>query len=119
MPYQGESLRGYAYDVHKRDGFRCVYCGLDGTESFSNWLTLTRDHLLPKGHQKRNEQAFIVTACSFCNTADNHYLEREIKAGHNFDEPSREKLIDRRKQTVLKVREDFKTFWKENVAKHV
>jgi hypothetical protein len=44
-----DALRGYAYPIHCRDGFRCRYCGLDGTKSFASWLSLHWDHLLPKG----------------------------------------------------------------------
>lgn len=31
MPGFTDALRGYAFAVHKRDGFKCRYCGLDGT----------------------------------------------------------------------------------------
>ena len=67
MPNFNDALRGYAFIIHMRDGFRCAYCGLDGTESFVNWLTLTQDHLLPKGHRERENKEYIVTACHFCN----------------------------------------------------
>lgn len=39
------ALSGYAYAIHKRDGFRCVYCGLDGSE-WPAWFFLSVDHLL-------------------------------------------------------------------------
>jgi hypothetical protein len=35
MPGFDDALRGYAYPIHKRDGFRCRYCGLNGTQSFA------------------------------------------------------------------------------------
>ena len=30
MPGFDDALRGNAFPVHQRDGFRCRYCGLDG-----------------------------------------------------------------------------------------
>ncbi|HUZ00745.1 MAG TPA: hypothetical protein VMU89_10365 [Thermomicrobiaceae bacterium] len=35
-----DALRGYAYDVLKRDGFRCRYFGWDGS-LWSNWLFMS------------------------------------------------------------------------------
>ena len=69
-----DSLRGYAFSIHERDNFKCRYCGLDGSESFDNWLSLSWDHLLPKLHPNRDNHEYIVTACMFCNTADNQYF---------------------------------------------
>ena len=50
----GDALRGYAFPVHRRDNFCCRYCGLDGRAAFANWLSLSWDHLLPKGHPDRD-----------------------------------------------------------------
>ncbi len=118
MAFEGESLRGYSYETHKRDSFVCSYCGLDGKESFEKWLTLTQDHLLPPRDPRRNDREYICTACSFCNTADNHYFERELKNGHTFDGLSRQQLIERRKAAVLAVREKFRDFWIHKVSVH-
>jgi hypothetical protein len=41
MPGFDDALRSYAYPVHKRDGLRCRYCGLDATKSFASWLSLS------------------------------------------------------------------------------
>lgn len=74
MPGFTDALRGYAFAVHQRDGFCCRYCHeIDGTRSFAEWLSLSWDHLLPKGHLHRDDPDYIVTACMFCNTADNRY----------------------------------------------
>jgi hypothetical protein len=62
-----DSLRGYAFKVHQKDAFNCRYCGLDGKQSFANCLSLSLDHLLPKGHINRNNPDYTVTACLFCN----------------------------------------------------
>ncbi len=80
MPGFTDALRGYAFAVQKRDGFKCRYCGLDGTQSFGNWLSLSWDHLLPKGYSDRDNPDYIVTACMFCNTADKRYFDQAEKA---------------------------------------
>lgn len=110
-----DSLRGYAFPVHQRDGFRCCYCGLDGTASFSNWLSLSWDHLLPKGHPSRDDPEYIVTACMFCNTAENRYDLAE-RRGVTFTGLTREALVAQRKPYVEATRESYRAFWDEHVA---
>lgn len=116
MPGFTDSLRGYAFEVHKRDGFRCRYCGLDGRESFANWLSLSWDHLLPKGSANRDSLDFIVTACMFCNTADNRYFDNALKRGLQFDGLSPDELVAQRAPYVVKTREGYHAFWAERVA---
>lgn len=111
------SLQDYGHKVHIQHNFVCQYCGLDGKKSFENWLTLTVDHLLPKGHPKRNDIEFMVTACSFCNVADNHYFEREENQDIRTQDLSRTELIKRRKEVIHKVRQEHKEFWDKNVRK--
>lgn len=111
-----DSLRGYSYAIHMRDGFRCVYCGMDGHESLSHWLTLSSDHLLPTGHPQRENPKFIATACQFCNTAANRYFDMAMREGLTFDGKSRVELIAQRRPYVMKTRQDYKQFWQEKVA---
>ncbi len=66
-----DALRGYAFRVLRRDGFTCRYCGLDGRVALSNCVRLSWDHLLPHGHPERDDEAFIVAACRFCNETHN------------------------------------------------
>jgi hypothetical protein len=110
-----DSLRGYAFEVHKRDTFRCRYCGLDGTQSFSNWLSLSEDHLLPKGHRDRDKKDFIVTACLFCNAADNWYFKHAAKRGLRLDGLSPDELVLQRLPFVLKIRKEYEAFWQQRV----
>lgn len=110
-----DALRGYAYRVLERDRFRCRYCGLDGRESFRNWLALSWDHLLPKGYPKRDDEDYIVAACSFCNTADNRYLEKAEAAGFDFDDRTPDELVGLRRKAVQKTRDAYFGFWKTNV----
>jgi 5-methylcytosine-specific restriction endonuclease McrA len=115
MPSFGDALRGYAFPVHNRDQFRCRYCGLDGTASFANWLSLSWDHLLPKGYPDRDQLDYIVTACMFCNTADNRYFDLAMRRGLRFDGLSPDELVAQRLPYVQATRESYRGFWEENV----
>lgn len=112
-----DALRGYAFQVHKRDDFKCRYCGADGTKSFGTWLTLAWDHLLPKGHHNRNNPDYIVTACNFCNTADNRYFEQAEKRGLRLDGLTPDELIAQRLPYVLKTRQSYQEFWENHVRR--
>ena len=116
MPGFTDALRGYAFTVHQRDNFRCRYCGLDGRESFANWLALSLDHLLPKGHVNRDNPDYTVTACMFCNTADNRYFDRAMKRGLRFDGLSPAELIAQRLPYVEATRKSYREFWDSNVC---
>ncbi len=111
-----DALRGYAFGVHKRDNFRCRYCGIDGTKSFDTWLTLSWDHLLPKEHPNRDNPDFIVTACNFCNTADNRYFEQAKKRGLEFDGMTADELVAQRLPYVMKTRQSYREFWEKSVV---
>lgn len=112
-----DSLRGYGYPIHARDGFRCRYCGIDGS-GWPNWLFLSVDHLLPKGHPKRNDPDFIVTACTFCNCADNWFFQKAEARRLKFDDMTPDQLINQRKPFVEAVREQYRRFWSERVEKN-
>lgn len=115
MPAYDDSLRGYAYAVHQRDGFRCRYCGLDGTASFAAWLSLSCDHLLPKGAPNRDNPEYMVTACMFCNTADNRYFDQAIARGLTFEGKSPDELVAQRLPYVERTRRSYQEFWLEHV----
>jgi Fe-S oxidoreductase len=111
-----DALRGYAFDVHQRDGFKCRYCGLDGTASFENWSSLSWDHLLPKDHPKRDDPEYIVTACKFCNTADNRYFDYLEARGLTIDNMTPAQLMNQRQPFVLKTRSNYTEFWNAQVS---
>jgi hypothetical protein len=110
-----DSLRGYASPTHQRDHFICRYCGADGTKCFATWLTLSWDHLLPKGHPQRNNRKYIVTACNFCNTADNRYFDLAVRRGVTFDGLTPDQLVAQRLPYVQATRQNYQTFWEANV----
>ncbi len=102
-----DALRGYAYPTHKRDGFRCVYCGWDGTD-WPAWLFLSWDHLLPRGHQLRDNSDYIVTACRFCNEACNR--TRFDVLGEKPEE-----IIAIKKKAIMRVRNEYEQFYRQEV----
>ena len=109
-----DSLRGYGFPIHQRDGFRCQYCGLDGSR-WPHWLSLSVDHLLPKEHSDRKKAEFIVTACMFCNTADNQFFRKAEERGLKFDDMTPEDLIEQRRPYVEETRRAYRTFWETKV----
>lgn len=113
-----DSLRGYAFDVMERDGFTCVFCGIDGKTSFATWLSMSWDHLLPKGHALRDDPAYIVCACNFCNVADNRYFCQLEKRGLSLEGLTPAQLIGQRLIWVQRTRDSYHDFWLEKVALH-
>ena len=110
-----DSLRGYGYTIHKRDRFTCRYCGADGSKSFETWLTLSIVHLLPKGHPQRDDPAYIVTACQFCNTADNRYFDQIAARGLSLDGLTPDELVAQRWRYVQDIRRSYRAFWEADV----
>jgi 5-methylcytosine-specific restriction endonuclease McrA len=102
-----DALRGYAHDVLRRDNFVCRYCGLDG-KIWPNWLHLSWDHLLPVGHALRDDPAYIVAACRFCNEAHN-------RRTWDVDGRTPDELVTQKRPLVLEKREEYKDFWRRNV----
>jgi hypothetical protein len=115
VPGFTDALRGYVFPVHKRDNFMCRYCGLDGTQSFAHWLSLSWDHLLPQGYPNRDNLDYIVTACMFCNTADNRYFDHAEQRGLRFDGLTPDELVTRRLHYVEKTRRSYQEFWEKYV----
>ena len=111
----GDALRGYAYAILKRDGFKCRYCGADGAKSFQAWLTFSWDHLLPKGHANRDNPDFIVAACNFCNWADNRYFDKASARGLVLDEKTPDELVAQRLPYVMATRQSYREFWLASV----
>ena len=108
MPKFDDALRGYAFAVMKRDGFTCSYCEFDGTK-WPNWLFLSWDHLLPPGHERRDDPDFIVTACRMCNEFHN-------RTAFEVDGKTRPELVAQKRPMVLARREEYRKFWQNHVG---
>lgn len=102
-----DALRGYAFDILKRDGFRCRYCGWDGSQ-WPNWLYLSVDHLLPPGHPQRENLDYKVAACRFCNEAYNRTV-------YNVEGKTPEQLVEQKKPRILEKRAEYKSFFDQKV----
>ena len=90
-----DSRRDYGYKTHKRDGFRCQYCGFDGT-SFDGWQQLSVDRILPGNQGGKYEPDNTITACNACNS---------ITSRMTFEPgQSREEIIERKKRHVAERR---------------
>lgn len=50
------------FEIFKRDGFRCVYCGATPVQA-----PLHVDHVVPVAEGGGNDPANLVTACDSCN----------------------------------------------------
>ncbi|OGO37272.1 MAG: hypothetical protein A2W35_00330 [Chloroflexi bacterium RBG_16_57_11] len=107
MPKYTDALRGYAHPILKRDGYKCRYCGLDGT-LWPNWLFLSWDHLLPVGHPQRENPDFIVAACRFCNEAHNRKV-------YEVEGMTPEQLVEQKKPFVLAKRAEYRQFYDREV----
>ena len=102
-----DALRGYAHPMLSRDGFRCRYCGFDGSQ-WPNWLFMSWDHLLPPTHPQRDDPAYIVAACRFCNEAANRTLWQ-------VEGKTPEELVTQKQPVVLARRAEYEEFWEQEV----
>lgn len=50
------------FEVFKRDGFKCQYCGRSAPE-----VTLEVDHIVPVAEGGKNEMLNLITSCRACN----------------------------------------------------
>lgn len=70
--------------VFARDGYRCVYCGAEGTAD-----TLSVDHVQPRVRGGDHSAGNVVTACGPCNARKGHrrhvdFLADEPEAWRHF-----------------------------------
>lgn len=58
---------GKHYAVHSRDQWICQLCGKDMLASLDAMMSITVDHVMPKGSGGGDNQGNLVTACAHCN----------------------------------------------------
>lgn len=78
-------------------------------------MSLSWDHLLPKGNTSRDNIDYIVTSCLFCNTADNRYFDLAEKRGLRLDGLTPDELVAQRLSYVEATRRSYRDFWTANV----
>ncbi len=54
--------KGMRFDVFRRDGYKCRYCGRDSTA-----VILEVDHIIPVAEGGTNDEANLITSCFDCN----------------------------------------------------
>ena len=56
-------------EVYERCGFKCAYCGIDGSRDFETWFTanFSVDHIKPESRGGTNAPENLVLACHSCN----------------------------------------------------
>ncbi|WP_460454801.1 HNH endonuclease [Arenimonas aestuarii] len=97
----GKNLR---FEVFKRDGFRCQYCGASAPD-----VLLVVDHIHPVAGGGKNDILNLITACEPCNAGKG---KREL-GDHTVLEKQRDQLqelSDRREQLEMMIQ------WKEGLC---
>lgn len=91
--------------ILERDGYRCRYCGLDGTASFENALVMSVDFVVPRARKGKKDPNNLVACCWACNTIKGKQVYRD------FDDA---------KTQVLARREELRKAWQARsaAAKH-
>jgi 5-methylcytosine-specific restriction endonuclease McrA len=62
------------WEVRKRDGCTCQYCGLSGLGNFDIWINLTIDHIIPSCSGGDDTEENKAVACGECNTLKGNYV---------------------------------------------
>ncbi len=81
---RGHMTRQDAMKVFRRDHFTCQYCGLDGMNSFANWLVLTIDHIHPRAHGGPRKMDNWITACRPCNLMKGTRVFSSVEAAKKY-----------------------------------
>ena len=58
----------WKHKIFERDGYKCIYCGWDGTRDLRAYMLLEPDHFVPKDKGGSIEADNVVTSCHICNT---------------------------------------------------
>jgi len=96
-------MRPLDEDVFEKDGFRCVYCGFDGS-SFDTWAFLQVDHFKPKSRSGTDDISNLFTSCWICN---------HIKLDKEFSS------VDEASEKIKTYRAQMKEYWITNVEHRV
>ncbi len=109
------------FEVFKRDGFRCIYCGASPVER-----PLHVDHVEPISKGGTDDPANLVTACAECNLGKSSVPLREKRLAPNIAteadqehaEQIREYLKLQKKiaRARTKVADEFLAYWDERLG---
>jgi len=100
------------FEVFKRDGFRCRYCGASPIRE-----PLTIDHVLPRSKGGTDEAENLVTACWSCNSGKSDTLLSESKLGKTMppealrEQAKQMRALLRAQKAVQKARDEVAEFY--------
>lgn len=105
------------FEVFKRDGFRCQYCGAAAPD-----VLLVVDHIHPVAEGGKNDILNLITACQPCNAGKG----KRTLSNHSVLEKQRDQLkdlSDRREQLEMMIKwktglSDIKDVAVEQIAEH-
>jgi HNH endonuclease len=89
------------FEVFKRDGFRCLYCGRIPPE-----VTLEIDHVIARANGGTNDIINLVTSCSDCNSGKSDVLLSEIPKAHIQSLEDRQEKLDQIRAIAEQARRD-------------
>lgn len=109
------------FEIFKRDGFRCVYCGASPTQK-----QLRVDHVQPVAEGGTDATHNLVTSCFDCNAGKGARILEDVrlavgvatKADREHAEQIREYLAIQREieNARLEVAEEIALYWKERLG---
>lgn len=92
------------FEVFKRDGFTCQYCGKKAPD-----VVLNVDHIIPVAKGGKNELLNLITSCFECNNGKRDIpLDKKIELEKQRE--SLEMLAERRKQIDMMMK------WKQEMS---
>jgi len=72
--------------VYERYGFKCVYCGIDGSIDFETFFTanFAVDHVKPKALGGTDDPENLVLACHSCNLYKGKFDCNSVEEGREI-----------------------------------
>jgi 5-methylcytosine-specific restriction endonuclease McrA len=74
---------GWKHKIFERDGYKCVYCGWDGTQDLRAYMLLEPDHLVPRDKGGSPDADNVVTSCHICNNMKGQQVFRSIEEANS------------------------------------
>jgi hypothetical protein len=107
-------------------GFTCVYCGLDMSKPYANWLQLSVDHVVPSGARSHGypmawleDITNLVTCCRPCNEFSNAFVVGEaLPADLDAFYDVRDRAFAQKKALLAAKHERERAWYEDHVVRH-
>lgn len=93
------------FEVLRRDGFRCTYCGLTAPETGAG---LTIDHVIPSALGGTDAPTNLVAACRDCNSGKSSAMPDDSMVADSIDAETQRLAVEQRRATVRADMEQMK-----------